>query len=184
VTTKPSASELAEIQRIWSLAIDHVNDGAFRSAIHGPEHWTRVERNGLFLCEHVPEADPFVVRLFAACHDAARQNDGVDAEHGPRAAELVRQWRPRLDAEQLERLIDAVFLHTTIRDPRDRSPTLRVCLDADRLDIARAGLVPDPRYMATPVARQLARDDRITSLDALELPVTHPELLRPTPSLS
>lgn len=174
-------SDLSEAERIWRRAIEHVARGPFRSAIHGPEHWTRVERNGLYLCGGVTGADPLVVRLFAACHDAARVSDGVDSEHGQRAARLVESWAPRLSNAQLQELIEAVSVHTTVRHARDRSPTVRVCLDADRLDIARAGLVPDERYMSTPKARELAREAAIPQLDALELPVTRPELLIETP---
>jgi uncharacterized protein len=172
---------VAEVDRIWREAVAHVARGAFRSEIHGPEHWTRVERNGLFLCGCLPEADPVVVRMFAACHDAARENDGVDREHGPRAVELIEAWGPRLSSGQLDVLIEAVSLHTTVRHARDDSPTLQVCLDADRLDIARAGLIPDERYMSTRVGRTLVRDGRIPTLDHVEVAITRPELLRPTP---
>ena len=170
-----------EVDRIWTEAVAHVEGGAFRSAIHGPEHWTRVERNGLFLCGYVPEADPLIVRMFAACHDAARETDGVDREHGPRAVELIEAWGPRLSPDQLDVLIEAVSIHTTARHARDMSPTLQVCLDADRLDIARAGLIPDERYMSTRAGQTLVRDGRIPTLDQVDVAITRPELLRATP---
>ncbi len=35
-------------------------------------------------------------------------------------------------------------------------PTLAVCLDADRLDLRRVGITPDPEYLSTPTAKSIA----------------------------
>ncbi len=35
-------------------------------------------------------------------------------------------------------------------------PTLAVCLDADRLDLGRVGITPDPEYLSTPTAKSIA----------------------------
>ena len=61
--------------------------------IHGEAHWARVNENGLRLA-HETGADVEVVELFAFLHDAKRQNDGWDREHGQRAAEFVRGLGP------------------------------------------------------------------------------------------
>ena len=34
--------------------------------------------------------------------------------------------------------------------------TLAVCLDADRLDLGRVGITPDPEYLSTPTAKSIA----------------------------
>jgi uncharacterized protein len=40
---------------------------------------------------------------------------------------------------------------------RQDEPTLAVCLDADRLDLGRVGIVPDPARLSTARARDIAR---------------------------
>lgn len=49
--------------------------------------------------------------------------------------------------EEIEMLCDACKLHTTTL--RTGSVTIDTCFDADRLDIGRVGLCPDPLKMAT-----------------------------------
>jgi len=44
---------------------------------HGPEHWKRVEANGLLLAKEMG-ADVTVVRLFALFHDSRRENEFTD----------------------------------------------------------------------------------------------------------
>ena len=58
-----------------------------KSHIHGVDHWQRVERNGVYLCQF-NEADQLVVQLFALFHDCKRENDHRDLDHGPRAEKL------------------------------------------------------------------------------------------------
>jgi uncharacterized protein len=41
----------------------------------------------------------------------------------------------------------ACRFHTTER--RTGNPTIDVCFDADRLDLGRVGIVPNPKLMAT-----------------------------------
>jgi hypothetical protein len=45
----------------------------------------------------------------------------------------------------------AIARHTD--QPRARTPTTAVCLDADRLTLWRVGATPDPRYLSTPSAK-------------------------------
>jgi uncharacterized protein len=90
------------------------------------------------------------VRLFALLHDSCRLDDGEDPDHGPRAAEMLHRIVPAifaLDRTRLELLKQAILLHTSGRTTED--PTIGTCWDADRLDIGRAGLTPDARYMST-----------------------------------
>src|SRR4051812_24336905 len=71
-----------------------------RSA-HGPDHWRRVEANGLRPAGRsgggVSLGRPFtVVRLFALFHDARRPSDGTDDAHGRRGADFAASLRGRL----------------------------------------------------------------------------------------
>ena len=60
------------------------------NSIHGPNHWESVEKNGLEIGELVG-ADIAVVKLFAIYHDSCRLNDYDDAQHGPRASDMLLQ---------------------------------------------------------------------------------------------
>jgi len=59
---------------------------------HGPDHWRRVERNGLLLAES-SGADIVVVRLFALFHDSRRENEFTDPDHGRRGAAYASALR-------------------------------------------------------------------------------------------
>lgn len=121
---------------------------------HGVVHWARVMENGLKLAE-ITGADPTIVRLFALFHDSRRENDGSDWGHGLRGAQLARKLRSRcfeISDADFELLFRACEWHTEGRD--DPSVTVRTCWDADRLDLGRVGIRPDPRYLCTDAARE------------------------------
>lgn len=123
---------------------------------HSPDHWDRVARYGLLLCGETG-ADVEVVRLFAMLHDSQRREDRPEPEHGPRAAEFVRQLCGEafaLSPGQLELLITSCRDHELGLTSSD--PTIGTCWDADRLDLDRIGIVTDSRYMSTDYGRRLA----------------------------
>ncbi len=124
--------------------------------IHGVHHWARVRKNGLAIAR-VNGADPEVVVLFALFHDSRRQNEGTDDGHGRRGGDFARSLRGTvftLDDDRFELLYEACCRHTDGLDTDD--PTLGACWDADRLDLGRVGIVPDPRRLCTEAARELA----------------------------
>ena len=49
--------------------------------------------------------------------------------------------------EEVSLLESACRYHTTAH--RTGNPTIDVCFDADRLDLGRVGILPDPKRMAT-----------------------------------
>ena len=67
-----------------------------------------------------------VVECFAFLHDACRHSEGRDIGHGMRAAKLAC------------------------------AITVATCWDADRLDLGRVDIVPDPRYLHTVPGRDPA----------------------------
>ena len=117
--------------------------------IHGLSHWARVLENGRRLAA-ANGAILEVVELFAVLHDARRQNDAIDPGHGRRGAALAASFRGSLiqlsDAD-FDVLYHACAYHTdgTI----DGNVTVRTCWDADRLDLFRVGIYPDPAHLAT-----------------------------------
>lgn len=122
--------------------------------IHGVAHWARVLENGLRLAE-AAGADVDVVRLFAVFHDARRVNEGTDPGHGLRGAALAQSLHGKLfhlPADRLVLLLRACAGHTDERT--DPDPTIRTCWDADRLDLGRVGVTPDPYWLGTDLARR------------------------------
>jgi uncharacterized protein len=154
--------------------------GLYQTRHHGIDHWVRVERNGLWLAGQEDGVDELVLRCFAALHDCQRWSDGSDLEHGPRAADFIEELGLPLDPGQMDRLLTAVRTHTQGHIRQD-DRTVQVCHDADRLDIGRVGIKPDPRFFYTAAAADLARRDACESLDTVELRLTWPGLLQPTP---
>ena len=124
-------------------------DGWTLGRCHGVSHWERVERNGLLLA--TDEVNRTVVRLFAYLHDKWRVDDWEDIEHGKRAAENLPALRSTLLAwltdEEFDLLCKACELHTVCHCTGN--PTIDACFDADRLDLMRVGITPDPERMAT-----------------------------------
>jgi uncharacterized protein len=87
-------------------------------------------------------------------HDVARKDDYEDPGHGARSANFVlglpHEVLP-LDDRQLEGLSEACAGHSD--GHTEASVTVMTCWDADRLDLARVGILPDARYLCAPAAR-------------------------------
>lgn len=117
----------------------------FHSPIHGIEHWQRVEQFALHLA-HYHHADPDVASLFAYFHDCMRHNEGDDPEHGARGASFAEKNKTLLGLSdsQLQLLLRACRGHT--HGARPNNPTINICWDADRLDLGRVGISPQPRF--------------------------------------
>ncbi len=123
--------------------------------LHGLSHWARVLEIGQRLSAQTG-ADLAVVELFAVFHDACRQNEGTDRQHGQRGADLAASLRGsliRLPDADFERLYDACRSHTDGLTEAD--VTIQTCWDSDRLDLPRAHITPDPKYLCTPAAKQI-----------------------------
>lgn len=126
--------------------------------IHGASHWARVMFHGLSLCQ-ATGADAAVIRAFALLHDSQRHNDGEDPEHGSRAAQFARMlWQEgelSLSLTQMSLLEQACRGHCEGRT--DAPLTVQVCWDADRLDLGRVCIRPDPYRLCTAAAKEPAR---------------------------
>jgi len=141
-------------QRMW----EHVTREfqCHHDSVHGPSHWRRVERNGLLIATRSGAIEE-VVRLFAVFHDSRREHDGWDNTHGARGAASAASLRGVLfdltDAH-FELLHFACTWHTHGRLSHD--PTVGTCWDADRLDLGRVGIQPEPTFMTTEFGREIA----------------------------
>lgn len=134
----------------------------FHHGVHGVPHWSRVWFHGRYLAQAV-DVDPAVLAWFAYLHDSQRHNDNRDPQHGTRAADFAVHLRherviTELDDADFERLCEAMRLHSDGRTEGDAA--IRACWDADRLDLWRVGIKPEPRYLCTARARRHAVMDR------------------------
>lgn len=125
---------------------------------HGAAHWGRVAFHARELAR-LEGVDPTVPLLFAWLHDCCRENEWEDPDHGPRAAAFVGQLHENgqmpLDRRSLNLLQKAIAEHS---EGYTTGPAVvRVCWDADRLDLGRVGIRPNPRYLCTESGRDLAR---------------------------
>jgi hypothetical protein len=110
----------------------------------------------------------------AAVHDTQRQSDGIDPQHGWRAAEWIRRQPELIPASvPLERVAYLCRWHVP---PDDRAPEmtdeLRVFKDADALDRWRIHDL-DPRFLRTKAAHRFLEASR----ELWSLP-THPDRSR------
>ncbi len=123
--------------------------------LHGIPHWQRVERNGFILLsthkELMTDRNLTVIKLFAYLHDVCRDTNLKDPFHGERAALLVESIRSSL----LFGLLDS-DISNIVEACRTHNDTLKtgnliidMCFDADRLDLPRCGIMPNPDRMAT-----------------------------------
>jgi uncharacterized protein len=122
--------------------------------IHGVAHWTRVHNIGIKLA-HSTGANIKVVEAFAFLHDSCRYSDGIDSEHGPRAAVYANSINGKLihlDDLELSELMDACRYHTT-GAVEGFDATVLTCWDSDRLDLGRIGILPNPEFLCTEIAR-------------------------------
>lgn len=142
-----------------SLVPEFVSGYRLKSAmsVHGLWHWEKVEKNALAIAKRTPGADPLVAQVFSLIHDTKRENEDTDPEHGHRSAEyaekLFGRGRLEITKDQLGVLMEACRLHNDgqVSD----NPTIGACWDADRLDLTRVGIIPDPALLSTQAGKEL-----------------------------
>ena len=144
-----------DFKKLWEMVTAQFPMGVH--SVHGPRHWKQVEKNGLLISEETG-ADETILKLFSIFHDSRRENDNIDTGHGLIGSELARSMKGTyfdLPDDSFKILINACTYHT------DGIPTSNItvatCWDADRLDLPRVGIVPDPDRMGTAPGRRLAR---------------------------
>ena len=129
--------------------------------IHGLNHWQRVEKFGLMIAD-TNNADKKVVSLFAYLHDARRLNDFDDVDHGLRAAQLLDELIDAgliiLDNKQYQQLRLALACHN-LDNAKSNDQTVLTCWDADRLDLWRDDIMPNPNFMFTNYGKSMEMID-------------------------
>jgi uncharacterized protein len=146
-----------DFDRLWQNVTEQFPLDA--RSIHGPWHWRRVEKNGLALAAETTGADITIIRLFAVFHDSRRTNEFTDHEHGLRGGELAQVLRGQLfnlNDARFATLFYACAWHERGRTSDD--PTVGACWDADRLDLPRVSITPDPMLMSTAAGKRIATE--------------------------
>ena len=153
---------MGRLSEIWDRVIADTSVDV--NSIHGVGHWVRVERNGIYIARNTG-ADEVVVRMFAAFHDCQRINDSTDPGHGGRGASYARSVRDILDIDddQFDQLYFACQWHTDCDFHDDI--TIATCWDADRLDLGRVGIKPDPQLLNTEIAKELTSSNDYGQLE-------------------
>ena len=148
---------MIDFKAVQSYVTEH-GTGA-KSLLHGPSHWRRVERNGLYLATHTSGANVTVIRLFALFHDSMRCHDGFDPGHGGRGAVFMEECRGtlfQLDSALFKILFTACRDHTDVDHTDD--PTIAYCWDVDRLGLPRVSRTPQPKFFSTSTGQWLAEE--------------------------
>lgn len=147
-----------KIKSAWQIA-QAQRTPAQLNTIHGLRHWKHVEQYGLSMAEQDSRINKTVVRLFACFHDCKRISDGRDLQHGPRAAAFLDEIRENilswLSDEEFRQLREAVQQHT-FQNVSTGDVTIDTCIDADRLDLGRIGMTPDPARMLSILGKEKA----------------------------
>ena len=158
---------MVNLEAVWGQVLQDTPVKYY--SIHGPDHWARVERNGLYVAQKTG-ANKTIVQLFAVFHDCMRLNDHVDPGHGRRGAEYAAQIKDELiDIPQndFDKFYYACEWHTDKVGVDDI--TIAACWDADRLDIDRVGYRLDPQYMNSKPAQEIAKRDDLSPLNRIEV---------------
>ena len=158
---------MVNLEAVWSRVLKDTS--VKHASIHGPCHWARVERNGLYVAQKTG-ADKMIVQLFAVFHDCMRQNDNIDPGHGRRGAEYAVQIKDEfinIPSDDFDKFYYACEWHTDQITTDD--VTITACWDADRLDLGRVGFILDPRYMNSKPVQAIAECNDISVLDRLEV---------------
>lgn len=125
-------------------------------SVHGIDHWKRVARIGEYLYQHT-KADILVTILFAYIHDAKREDELYDPEHGLRAALFAKDLYDTgllvITQQQLSQLMFSCKYHSD-RTIKSDDITIQTCWDSDRLDLWRVGEETNPSYLNTDIAKQ------------------------------
>ena len=158
---------MVDLEAVWARVLKDTS--VEHASIHGPCHWARVERNGLYVAQKTG-ANQMIVQLFAVFHDCMRQNDGIDPGHGRRGAEYAVQIKDELiniPSDDFDKFYYACEWHTDKIETDD--VTIAACWDADRLDLGRVGFILDPQYMNSKPAQEIAKRDDIRVLDRVAI---------------
>ena len=120
--------------------------------LHGIQHFQNVFINCRLLSQKSGLSSQ-ICDYFSIFHDACRENEGIDKDHGKRGAALAEKLRHhiQLNETEFDILLNACSNHTSLRSSDCILSAL--CADADRCDIGRVGSYPDHKQLLSPIAK-------------------------------
>ena len=129
---------------------------------HGPVHWFKVYRNcqdiDTMIYENRDENRDWFYWCFAMLHDCKRTSEQADPAHGIEAAKMVPNDKSQFNIS----LARAIKLHQMGQTMDETAPLgdmrIGICWDADRLELVRVGIMPDPKYMSTDIGKQIVEN--------------------------
>ena len=160
-TTTSTAAALAAFYQ--QIPVGHVEAGLRTHNIYSPwpEEMNRqiTGRIATYNFSPTPLSEKNLMEEKAHGQIFVTGNTVIDALH--MVVEKLKNDKTLSD-EQIRLLKEACRLHTTTQ--KTGNPTVDACFDADRLDLWRADIIPDPEKMATEKGRKIAQE---TDYDAL-----------------
>jgi len=107
-----------------------------------------------------------VISYFAYLHDSQRQSEDIDPNHAERASiyceQLYEQEVLKITKKQFSQLLYACKFHSDTKVKTD-DLTIATCWDADRLDLVRLGITPDPFFLQTQAGKIIASEIKKTT---------------------
>lgn len=126
---------------------------------HGIIHWSNVLRNCNRIASHYNISSSFF-ELFALIHDSQRDDEIEDYAHGPNAAKFCEILKDKgllnLSKELYQTLEFTCYHHSSLRPGQTDNILVKICIDADRLDLIRYGLRIKEELLFTDYAKDLA----------------------------
>lgn len=119
------------------------------SPLHGDAHWRAVASSGLDIADADAGVNRRLVVAFGLIHDFQRIDDGWDEEHGARAANAIGRLKSlpaMLSRTEISKLKTACEDHEKGFVSED--PAIGACWDADRVNLWRIGVKPDPAFFS------------------------------------
>ena len=122
--------------------------------VNGISHWFRVLINGRIMAKHL-DVNLKVIELFALIHDIRRWNHLSDINHGLRAADFCNSLNGKwFEADETEMRLLRIACRYHSDGKLHPNLTVQTCWDADRLDLGRVGIDPNPTYLGAYIATE------------------------------
>ena len=93
--------------------------------------------------------------MFALIHDSRRWNHLSDINHGLRAADFCNSLNGKwFESDNTEMRLLRIACRYHSDGKLHPNLTVQTCWDADRLDLGRVGIEPDPAYLGAHIANE------------------------------
>lgn len=146
------------------------------NGVHGYNHWVRVVQNGIEISKEMGTSRKQAI-IFGFFHDIERYNDDEDPEHGARGADFMLSLKSEINLTEKE--LESVFLGCEGHNFRKNIKDLEIgaCWDADRLDLYRSEIIPDPAYLNSTYTKRKDSIEKAMKRSKEDIPLWAKEVL-------